>query len=164
MQKITESTHLRLGSVRWEHLKHVLADALEKTSPEERVAALKRSCADDTALLLEAEKLLACDTAVFEQFAELAGARLNQNQQDRIGERIGAYAVIRELGRGGMGAVYLGERADGQFQKQVAFKHHTPSRRWRYWRWLALLRDGIHRWNTDHSFPRREVRGVGGAT
>ncbi|PYX11153.1 MAG: serine/threonine protein kinase, partial [Acidobacteria bacterium] len=105
-----------------EHLKHVLADALEKTSPEERVAALKRWCADDTALLREAERLLACDTAVFEQFAELAGARLNRDQQDRTGERIGAYAVIRELGRGGMGAVYLGERADGQFQKQVAIK------------------------------------------
>ena len=122
MQKITESTHLRLGPARWEHLKHVLADALEKTSPEERVAALKRWCADDTALLREAERLLACDTAVFEQFAELAGARLNRDQQDRTGERIGAYAVIRELGRGGMGAVYLGERADGQFQKQVAIK------------------------------------------
>jgi serine/threonine protein kinase/tetratricopeptide (TPR) repeat protein len=122
MQKITESTHLRLGPARWEHLKHILADALEETSPEERVAALKRSCADDTPLLHEAEKLLAGDTAVFEEFAALAETRLNENQQDRIGERIGAYAVIRELGRGGMGAVYLGERADGQFQKQVAIK------------------------------------------
>src|SRR4030095_10853527 len=72
--------------------------------------------------LREAEDLLACDTTVFEQLAELARARLNQNEQDRIGERIGAYAIIRELGRGGMGAVYLGERADGQFQKLVAIK------------------------------------------
>src|SRR5207253_9314415 len=35
---------------------------------------------------------------------------------------IGAYAIIKELGRGGMGAVYLAERADGQFEKCVAIK------------------------------------------
>src|SRR5437763_2556724 len=107
---------------RWQRLKHLLADALEQTSIEERTTMLRRSCTDDATRRREAEDLLACDTAVFEQLAELAGARLNQNEQDRIGERIGAYAIIRELGRGGMGAVYLGERADGQFEKRVAIK------------------------------------------
>jgi serine/threonine protein kinase/tetratricopeptide (TPR) repeat protein len=100
----------------------VLADALEQTSIEERTAMLTESCADDATLLRDAEDLLACDTEAFEQLAELAAVRLHQNQEERIGERIGAYAIIRELGRGGMGAVYLGERADGQFQKQVAIK------------------------------------------
>jgi eukaryotic-like serine/threonine-protein kinase len=118
------STATRSASdpARWQRLKHLLADALEQTSVEERTTMLRRSCADDATLLREAENLLACDTTVFEQLAELARARLNQNEQDRIGERIGAYAIIRELGRGGMGAVYLGERADGQFQKLVAIK------------------------------------------
>ena len=118
------STPTRSASdpARWQRLKHLLADALEQTSIEERTTMLRRSCADDATLLREAEDLLACDTAVFEQLAELARARLNQNEQDRIGERIGAYAIIKELGRGGMGAVYLGERADGQFQKLVAIK------------------------------------------
>src|SRR5204862_555765 len=32
------------------------------------------------------------------------------------------YVIVKELGRGGMGAVYLAERADGQFQKLVAIK------------------------------------------
>jgi tetratricopeptide (TPR) repeat protein len=36
--------------------------------------------------------------------------------------RIGPYGVIRELGRGGMGAVYLAGRADAQYQKLVAIK------------------------------------------
>jgi serine/threonine-protein kinase len=36
--------------------------------------------------------------------------------------RIGPYAVIGELGHGGMGTVYLAARADGQFDKQVAIK------------------------------------------
>lgn len=36
--------------------------------------------------------------------------------------QIGAYRILRELGRGGMATVYLAERADGQFQKRVAIK------------------------------------------
>jgi serine/threonine-protein kinase len=36
--------------------------------------------------------------------------------------RLGAYRLVRVLGRGGMGVVYLGERADRQFEKQVAIK------------------------------------------
>jgi eukaryotic-like serine/threonine-protein kinase len=39
-----------------------------------------------------------------------------------IGRRIGAYRVVREIGRGGMGAVYLAERADGEFRQRVAVK------------------------------------------
>jgi len=39
-----------------------------------------------------------------------------------VGRRIGAYRILRQLGRGGMGAVYLAERADEQFRKQVAIK------------------------------------------
>jgi serine/threonine protein kinase len=39
-----------------------------------------------------------------------------------VGKRVGSYEIVRELGRGGMGAVYLAERADEEFQKQVALK------------------------------------------
>jgi eukaryotic-like serine/threonine-protein kinase len=111
-----------MDSHRWQRLKSILADTLEQTSVEERTAILRRSCAGDTTLLRDAEDLLACDTGIFEDIAEFARARLNQNEQDRTGERIGAYAIIKELGRGGMGAVYLARRADGQFQKLVAIK------------------------------------------
>ncbi|MCG8468491.1 MAG: serine/threonine-protein kinase [Gemmatimonadetes bacterium] len=38
------------------------------------------------------------------------------------GERFGPYRLIRELGAGGMGRVFLAERADGMFEKQVAIK------------------------------------------
>jgi serine/threonine protein kinase/Flp pilus assembly protein TadD len=48
--------------------------------------------------------------------------RLTQDEHDRIGERLGTYEIVRELGRGGMGAVYLANRADGQFKKRVAIK------------------------------------------
>ena len=38
------------------------------------------------------------------------------------GQRLGAFRLLREIARGGMGAVWLAERADGQFQQQVAIK------------------------------------------
>jgi serine/threonine protein kinase/tetratricopeptide (TPR) repeat protein len=116
------TTRIRSNPARWQRLKSILADVLEHTSPEERTATLKQSCAGDTALLREAQKLLAQDTSVFEEFAVLAATRLRRDEHDRIGERMGAYAVVKELGRGGMGAVYLAERADGQFEKRVAIK------------------------------------------
>ena len=42
--------------------------------------------------------------------------------EEWAGRRIGPYSIVRELGRGGMGAVYLAERADGQYQHRVALK------------------------------------------
>jgi serine/threonine-protein kinase len=39
-----------------------------------------------------------------------------------VDRHIGPYRLLRELGRGGMGVVYLAERADGQFRRQVAVK------------------------------------------
>lgn len=38
------------------------------------------------------------------------------------GERVGLYRLLREIGRGGMGSVWLAERADGTFERQVALK------------------------------------------
>src|ERR1051326_600150 len=107
---------------RWHRLKEVLANALEENSPEQRATTLRQCCADDTMLLRQAEALLAGDTDQFEQFAQFAATRLRSDEPDRVGERVGAYVIVGALGRGGMGAVYLGERADGQFEKQVAIK------------------------------------------
>ena len=42
------------------------------------------------------------------------------------GKRIGAYRILREIGRGGMAVVYLAERADEQFRKRVAIKMLQP--------------------------------------
>jgi eukaryotic-like serine/threonine-protein kinase len=38
------------------------------------------------------------------------------------GQRVGAYCLVREIGRGGMGSVWLAERADGNFERQIAVK------------------------------------------
>ena len=47
---------------------------------------------------------------------------LDRRQSLPPGTRIGAYAVLREIGRGGMGTVYLADRVDGQFEQRVAIK------------------------------------------
>ncbi len=39
-----------------------------------------------------------------------------------VGRLVGPYRLVREIGRGGMGAVYLAERADGQYEQRVALK------------------------------------------
>ena len=49
-------------------------------------------------------------------------AEADKIQFSMIGRRIGAYRLVAEIGRGGMGAAYLAERADQAYQKQVAIK------------------------------------------
>jgi non-specific serine/threonine protein kinase/serine/threonine-protein kinase len=50
------------------------------------------------------------------------GATDDHGTETYVGTRIGPYAVVREIGRGGMGAVYLAVRDDDEYQKAVAIK------------------------------------------
>jgi serine/threonine protein kinase/Flp pilus assembly protein TadD len=51
-----------------------------------------------------------------------APAKENEPEPDLAGVRLGAYKLVREIGHGGMGAVYLAVRADNEFDKHVAIK------------------------------------------
>jgi eukaryotic-like serine/threonine-protein kinase len=132
IQRHASRTHLGPRGItpqRWERLKNVFADAMERETSRERTAFIRDSCADDTTLRLEAESMLAEAEGLlnpaedpFEQCADNAAVALRRDEPSQIGKRMGAYKVLREIGRGGMGTVYLAERADGQFEKQVAIK------------------------------------------
>ena len=108
---------------RWQQVKDVVGDALEKADTAERAAFLAQACADDTALKREAESLLAAsESNKIEGCAEDLSLSATSLADSKTGQRIGAYQIVCELGRGGMGAVYLAERADQEFTKQVAIK------------------------------------------
>jgi non-specific serine/threonine protein kinase/serine/threonine-protein kinase len=108
----------------WTRVDRLLQQALER-SPAERTAFLDEACAGDAQLRRELDSLLAADAEagsfLEKPFADNFTDALT-SAQAAAGQRIGAYQLVREIGRGGMGAVYLAERADKQFEKQVALK------------------------------------------
>jgi serine/threonine protein kinase len=92
------------------------------TSELLRPAVLEEMCKGDRLLLEEVRSLLKA-SALEEQ--ETASCRLEaeRNPGGPPGpRRIGPYELDRLVGHGGMGAVYLAHRADGQFEQQVAIK------------------------------------------
>ena len=107
---------------RWKHVKEIVGGALEYSDVVGRSAFVSQVCADDTALQREVESLLATSLERLEDCAEDLHHSRSALTKSAIGHRLGAYEIVRELGCGGMGAVYLAERADQEFQKQVAIK------------------------------------------
>jgi len=98
--------------------------SLADLSPEEQARFLDVACADDIDLRAEVESLLKSDREDERIISStIAGeAALLFGAQTLIGDRLGSYRVVKEIGRGGMGDVYLAIRDDDQFQKQVAIK------------------------------------------
>ena len=107
---------------RWQRLEDLFHVMLE-LPPEARAAALSEACGDDLDMRAELERLLQAH-AQASSFVSGAEAGLERVAATLTPEStvIGAYRVVRELGRGGMGTVYLGERADAQFEMRVAIK------------------------------------------
>jgi non-specific serine/threonine protein kinase/serine/threonine-protein kinase len=110
----------------WQKVKSVLELAIEIPT-ESRVEFLDKMCGDDDVLRKDVEILLGYENTKAELFEKSPLADLLQNDPAKndaklIGTQIGKYKIIGELGAGGMGAVYLAERADGEFQQMVALK------------------------------------------
>lgn len=75
-----------------------------------------------------AEKLLASDRNIGE-FLAVPAIQLESGDapEDPPDGLVGPYPIVRKIGRGGMGTVYLADRADGEYRKQVAIKLVTPT-------------------------------------
>ena len=108
-----------MNAERWQKVKLILEDALE-IAPFARSAFLEKSCVDNE-MRREVESLLEFETE--DALDETAFSHLTDNHsRSLIGKQIGKYKILSEIGAGGMGAVYLAERADGAFEQKVALK------------------------------------------
>jgi serine/threonine-protein kinase len=107
---------------RWGLVKSVLDGALEK-GPGERTAFVAAACGEDSELRAEVESLLEFEEGSAGFIEEPLFGRFSGGLEGLAeGQRIGPYRVVREIGRGGMGAVYLAVRADEEFDQRVALK------------------------------------------
>ncbi len=118
-----------LDPERWRTIDPILDTALE-LPPDQRARFLDEACADDPTLRREIENLIAsCEQAgdLFERPPLLVAREMLASSSDDWqavlpDTVIGHWRIIREIGRGGMGAVFLAERADGAFEKHAALK------------------------------------------
>lgn len=110
---------------RWEKVSRIFDEVLG-LQPEERAEVLEELC-DDSQVYAEVKALLQAELEA-PDFLEREVADLSLPFFEtpptvaEPGARVGAYRLIEEIGRGGMGVVYLAERADGEYERKVALK------------------------------------------
>lgn len=114
---------------RYRRLRELFHDVVEQPDAEreQRIAELAES---DAELARELKALLASHDSAGDFMAEGLAAH-EQSLGDEVGaslvgRRLGPYRLERLLGRGGMGAIYLGRRVDDSFDKHVAVKLLRP--------------------------------------
>lgn len=115
----------------WQRLRTLLDDALAVAAGS-RDEFLRRACVDDEALRIDLEDLIAAEanagTLLDTPASEYAGALVREvvmhgpDADPLLGQRVGPYRLLRVIGSGGMGTVFLAERDDGQYERRVAIK------------------------------------------
>src|SRR5438045_399276 len=98
----------RLTPEKWVRVKELFVQALDRDT-EARSTFLQEACAGDAVLLESVMKLLASDERAGNFLEHPAMPPADAGMQWMIGRRIGPYQVLREIGRGGMGTVFLAE-------------------------------------------------------
>ncbi|TVR19195.1 MAG: serine/threonine protein kinase [Balneolaceae bacterium] len=122
-----------MNSDHWKKIEDIV-DELLKLSEAERSQRARDLCGQDIALLNEVLDFLnvmdQSDDAILSLKKSkhiIAKSVVREIEQERdasyfIGKEIQNYQIVKHLETGGMGAVFLAERCDGTFQKQVAIK------------------------------------------
>ncbi len=119
-----------LDPERWRQLEPILDGALDLPAGE-RGTYLDEACGEDDDLRRLAQQWLT-ECVESEDFLEEAGGAyidrvvttspFDPSALAQVGTRLGAFRLLGILGQGGMGTVFLAERADGQFEQRVAIK------------------------------------------
>ncbi|MDX1618199.1 MAG: serine/threonine-protein kinase [Balneolaceae bacterium] len=127
---------------RWQQIDSIVDRAITLDA-EERTRFIERQCGDDPDLhrevidLLEAIEssenlwgdLVESNQALLDNLTDTLTAHADPDTDTNRAaplSQLGPYRLIRRIGRGGMGDVWLGERADGQFEQRVAVKIVRP--------------------------------------
>ena len=106
---------------RYQRLRKVFDEAL-RVEASALDAYLDRVCGDDVELRGQVKRLLAAHSGARSFLDHPPEFIMAPNEPSFAGRRLGPYELVREIGRGGMGAVYLANRVDGQFRQEVAIK------------------------------------------
>src|SRR5688500_9816780 len=107
---------------RWQQLKQIFQSALER-NPAERSAFLNQACAGDSVLRSEVESLISSHDQAgnsIEAMAVDAATEMLENERAIVGRQLGHYQVLNQIGRGGMGEVFLAQ--DTRLGRKVALK------------------------------------------
>ena len=99
-----------------------LFERLLEVPEEDRDAWLAAETADRPELLSRVASMREADRRAQMR----TGAAADSLDEEAPPERIGAYRIVERIGRGGMGSVYRGERATGDFHHEVAIKIIKP--------------------------------------
>ncbi len=108
----------------WQQIKDLFAEAIEH-HPDSRVNFLKKKCNGDDVLFNEVNSLLAASSEpenLIENNAIDLASKISAYEDDLAEQHFGHYKILREIGSGGMGTVFLARRDDGEFSMHVALK------------------------------------------
>lgn len=106
----------------WKQVKDIFSEAVELPH-DERNYFIEEKSGGDALIIKEVHALLESDEEA-EDFIEnplAAVSHLVRDETALTGKKVGVYTIEKEIGRGGMGAVYLASRTD-DFERRVALK------------------------------------------
>lgn len=107
----------------WQQIKEIFSSALD-LEPQNRSQFVLEACSGNDRLRKEVESWLAsyAESADFIETPAFEVGRIFTGGVGNGNKRFGHYKIIQEIGYGGMGAVFLAERDDGEFSQRVAIK------------------------------------------
>jgi eukaryotic-like serine/threonine-protein kinase len=111
-----------MDQTRWQQIQSLFEQALDVPA-DDRDVFVKTKCGGDKDLYDDVIKMLRADENAHSLFSGGAVEALGfPKPLSMVGRRIGSFELVREVGSGGMGVVYLARRVDGQFEQNVAVK------------------------------------------